>query len=87
MAWYKLLLIGGVFVLLWLVTKWTDRKGWTRFYRMSAWRGAAMFANGYDQYFRPSLKSAEEYKIEIHDEEDGEGDGKAPDGSRGRKEN
>jgi len=31
MAWYKLLLIGGVFVLLWLVTKWTDRKGWTRF--------------------------------------------------------
>ncbi|MDF2629402.1 MAG: hypothetical protein K0R39_3233 [Symbiobacteriaceae bacterium] len=82
MPWLPLLLIGLALVGLWLVTKWTDRKGWTRFYRVSGWRGAAMYANGWDQYFRPSLKAAEEYKIEIHDEEDGEGDDKDPEGKR-----
>jgi len=35
-----------------------------------------MFGNGYDQYFRPNCKAAEEYKQEVHDEEDGEGRGK-----------
>lgn len=72
----KFAIWAGLFLGLWLLTKWTDRRGWTRFYKLSAWRGAAMFANGYDQYFRPSYKKAEEYKIEIHDEEDGEGRGK-----------
>lgn len=71
-----LLWAGLVLTLLWLLTRWTDRKGWTRFYKVNGWKGAAMFANGYDQYFRPSYKAAEEYKIEIHDEEDGEGRGK-----------
>lgn len=68
-----ILVIGGIFLALWLLTRWTDRKGWTRFYKVNAWKGAVTFGSGYDQYFRPNYKAAEEYKREIHDEEDGEG--------------
>jgi hypothetical protein len=69
MAW--LMLPFGVLLLLFIISPWTDRKGWTKV-RGNAGRAAGASLERFNA-FQLGHQAALEYRQEVHDEEDGEG--------------
>jgi aminoglycoside 6'-N-acetyltransferase len=69
MAW--LMLPFGVLLLLFIISPWTDRKGWTKV-RGNAGGAAGASLERFNA-FQLGHQAALEYRQEVHDEEDGEG--------------
>lgn len=73
--WRKLLIVLAIVTSLVVTTHWTDKQGWTRFRSLTLGVVVTVMMLSYRRFFSPAEQAVAAYKLEVHDEADGAGDG------------
>lgn len=68
-----------------LLTRWTDKKGWTRFRQADSGKAVETAVTTFDNFLFPSHKAALEYQMEEHAEVEEGGEDKDPIRARAEK--